>query len=147
MRGHAQGNVFNHADGPDQIYVAPRKGKVYVYQSPRVPDSTNSDTSITCEVMPQIKPVLKALSRRFSPVSSKSYMYNKILYLFYTLLEYNQRVFVFEEGNWSAKGRYETALEDNDNIMWTFDGIDKLHLLIVSNYAFLVLSFDIYKLD
>jgi hypothetical protein len=78
LRGRAQGNVFNHADGPDQVYVAPRKGKVYVYQSPRIPDATNSDTSITCEVTPQLKPVLKALSRRFSPVSSKLYIYNKI---------------------------------------------------------------------
>jgi hypothetical protein len=48
------------------------------------------------------------------------------------LLEFNQRVFVYEEGNWAAKGRYETALEDNDNIMWTFDEVDTLHLLIVS---------------
>jgi hypothetical protein len=48
------------------------------------------------------------------------------------LLEFNQRVFVYEDGNWAAKGRYETALEDNDNIMWTFDELDTLHLLIVS---------------
>jgi hypothetical protein len=73
LRGRAQGNVFNHADGVDQIYVGPRMGKVFVYQSPRVPDSKNSETSIKCEVTPQIKPVLKALARRFSPVSSKSY--------------------------------------------------------------------------
>jgi len=73
LRGRAHGNVFNHADGADPIHVAPRVGKVYVYQSPRVPDPKNSETSIKCEVTPQIKPVLKALARRFSPVSSKSY--------------------------------------------------------------------------
>jgi hypothetical protein len=73
LRGRAHGNVFNHADGADPIHVAPCMGKVYVNQSPRVPDPKNSETSIKCEVTPQIKPVLKALAQRFSPVSSKSY--------------------------------------------------------------------------
>ena len=72
-RGQAHGNVFNHADGPDPVFVGPRTGKVFVYQSPRVPDPNKSETSIKCEVTPQIKPVLKALAQRFSPVSSKSY--------------------------------------------------------------------------
>ena len=48
------------------------------------------------------------------------------------MLEFNQRVFVYEDSNWAAKGRYETALEDNDDISWTFDELDTLHLLIVS---------------
>jgi hypothetical protein len=48
------------------------------------------------------------------------------------LLEFNQRVFVYEDGNWAAKGRYKTALEDNNDISWTFDELDTLHLLIVS---------------
>ena len=63
--GWAQGNVFNHADVADQVYV---------YQSPQVPDSKSSETSIKCEVTPQFKPVLKALVQRFSPVSSKLYL-------------------------------------------------------------------------
>ena len=49
-----------------------------------------------------------------------------------TLLEFNQRVFVYEDGNWAAKGCYKTALEDNNDISWTFDELDTLHLLIVS---------------
>jgi hypothetical protein len=73
LRGRAHGNVFNHADDMDPIYVGPRVGKVYVYQSPQIPDAKNCDTSIKCEVTPQLKPVLKALARRFSPVSSKFY--------------------------------------------------------------------------
>jgi hypothetical protein len=55
----------------------------------------------------------------------------------YTLLEFNQRIFVYEDGNWAAKGRYETALEDNDDVMWTFDkGLDTLHVLIVSKSCY-----------
>jgi hypothetical protein len=73
LRGWAHGNVFNHADGANLIHIAPHVGKVYLYQSPRVPDPKNSETSIKCEATPQIKPVLKALAQQFSPVSSKSY--------------------------------------------------------------------------
>ena len=69
--GQAFGNVFNHADGEDKTYAAPRKGKVLIYQSPWDPKTNKPDTSITSEVTPQLKPVLKKLARRFSPVSSK----------------------------------------------------------------------------
>ena len=73
LRGRAYGNVFNHADGEDETYAAPCKGKVLIYQSPRDPKNNKPDTSITSEVTPQLKPVLKKLARRFSPVSSKLY--------------------------------------------------------------------------
>ena len=73
LRGQAYDNVFNHADGPDPVFVGPCTGKVFIYQSPQVPDSKKSETSIKCEVTPHIEPVLKALAWRFSPVSSKSY--------------------------------------------------------------------------
>jgi hypothetical protein len=80
---------------------------------------------------------LKALAWWFSPVSSKSYF---LIYVQqkknnYTLLEFNQRVFVYEDGNWAAKGRYETALEDNDDILWTFDELNTLHLLTSTQAA------------
>ena len=71
--GQAHGNVFNHADSADPVFVRPHTGKVFVYQSPCIPDPKKSETFIKCEVTPQIKPVLKALAWRFSPVSSKSY--------------------------------------------------------------------------
>ena len=57
--------MFNHADVADQVHVGPRMGKVYVYRSPRVPDSKSSETSIKCEVIPQLKPVLEALAQMF----------------------------------------------------------------------------------
>lgn len=71
LRGRAYGNVFNHADGEDETYVGPRKGKVFVYQSPRDPTTHKPDMSITSEVTSQLKPVLKTLARKYSPVRSK----------------------------------------------------------------------------
>ena len=54
--------TFNHADVADKVHVGFHMGKVYVYQSPQVPDSKSSETFIECEVTPQLKPVLKALA-------------------------------------------------------------------------------------
>ena len=71
LRGQAVRNAFNHADGEDNIYVGPRKGKVLVYHSPKDPMTHNPDMSIILEVTPQLKPVLKSLARKYSPVRSK----------------------------------------------------------------------------
>ena len=38
---------------------------------------------------------------------------------------------------WAIKGRYETALEDNESALWTYsNGQDVLQLLIVSKICF-----------
>lgn len=71
FRGQALGNVFNYADADDQSLVAPRKGKVHIYQSPKDPMTHKPDMSIMSEVTPTLKPVLKILNRRYSPVSSE----------------------------------------------------------------------------
>ena len=62
----------------------------------------------------------------------------------YTILELNSRIFVYEDDTWAVKGRYENALEDDDEVMWTFDdGHDILRLLIVSNPLFYIKSSNI----
>ena len=54
------------------------------------------------------------------------------------LLDFNRRVFVYEDDMWAIKGRYETALEDNESALWTYsNGQDVLQLLIVSKICFL----------
>jgi len=34
-------------------------------------------------------------------------------------LEQNQRVFVYEDDLWAVKGRYEVAVEENDEVDWS----------------------------
>ena len=34
----------------------------------------------------------------------------------------NNRIFVYEEGNWSVKGRFKTALEEDEPIVWGKEG-------------------------
>ena len=47
-------------------------------------------------------------------------------------LEQNQRVFVYEDKLWTVKGRYDTALAENDEVEWSVEK-DKflLRLLVV----------------
>lgn len=78
-RGHALGNAFNFADAEDvdmDSAVGPVEGKVLLYfsnQNPADVDFTSKPSaSFKHEVIPTIKPVLKAISGRFSPVKSKS---------------------------------------------------------------------------
>lgn len=54
--------------------------------------------------------------------------------LLIVVLDNNQRVFVYEDDVWTVKGRYETALEDDDDAVWTYEnGQDILRFFIVSN--------------
>ena len=58
------------------------------------------------------------------------------------LLELNSRIFVHEDGTWAVKGRFENALEDDEDVTWTFDdGHDTLRVLIISSLYFLKLIF------
>ena len=48
------------------------------------------------------------------------------------LSDSNQRIFVYEDDVWAVKGRFETALEDDEDAEWSFlDGQDILRVLIV----------------
>ena len=50
-------------------------------------------------------------------------------------LELNQRIFVYDDDEWMIKGRYETAVEDNEDLTWTYEnGQDLVRILIVKFY-------------
>lgn len=52
------------------------------------------------------------------------------LNVFNYLIEKNQRVFVYEEGNWSLKGRYQIAVRNNDTVTWSKDSAGEHSLTI-----------------
>ena len=77
-RGHALGNAFNFADAEDvdmENAVVPAEGKVLLYFSNQNPADINfaskPSASFKHQVVSTVKPVLKAISGRFSPVKSK----------------------------------------------------------------------------
>jgi hypothetical protein len=59
----------------------------------------------------------------------------------------NQHIFVHEDDMWAVKGRFETALEDDDDVVWTFaNGQDILGVLIICNLFFSIFHFNLSKL-
>ena len=98
------------------------------------PTVTKPDMSLKHEVTPTLKPILKALAQGYSPICSKPFVnYLKTLLLI-VVLDHNQWVFVYEDDVWTMKGRYETALEDDKDAVWTYESSqDILRLFIVSN--------------
>ena len=48
-------------------------------------------------------------------------------------LDENQCVFLYENSVWNIKSCYETAMEDDDDVMWMHhDGEDVLWILVIS---------------
>ena len=72
IRGQARGNVFSLADAPDAMQDRfQAKGLVKVYKSCIDTFSDFKPTMVLkSEVTPSIGPILRNLSRRYSPVSS-----------------------------------------------------------------------------
>lgn len=74
MRGKATGNVFSLADAPDIMQdISPVKGLVKVYKSciDITSNAVKPSMVLKTAVGPTLEPVLRALSRKYSPVSSK----------------------------------------------------------------------------
>ena len=51
------------------------------------------------------------------------------------MLENNHHIYVCENSVWDLKGRYDMAVEDDDELTWVkVDGEDVTNILVVSNY-------------
>jgi hypothetical protein len=125
-RGRAMGNALNHADASDiqmDLDLALSiPAKIYLYES--FTDSSQVDPAkvkphriIKTDVSNTFAPVLTKLARKYSPVRSMLF----ILFLLDFLksgIESNMRIHTYEENDWNIKGKYETALEDDEEVTW-----------------------------
>lgn len=140
IRGRAYGNVFNHADAEMMFRSEPRMGKIHIYTKHVDPTLTKPNMVLKHKVTPKLKPILKTLGRQYSPVRSKLFIF-LMDYLIMFFVDDNQRVFVHEDDMWTVKGRYEHALEDDDDVSWTYEnGNDVLRFLLVS-FSWYVFTF------
>ena len=145
LRGRAYGNVYNHADAETMFDLETRMGKVHVYMARVDPTSAKPDMVLKHKVTPKLKPILKALARGYSPVRSKLFFIFCIILVSFFFVDDNHRVFVYEDDMWTIKGRYDHALENDDDVSWTYEnGQDVLRFLLVSFpwYVCLKLSSD-----
>jgi hypothetical protein len=102
LRGRAVGNVFNLPDAQDTLGTAlvPAKGTVRLYPDlSHNPSYSKPIITLKTEAKPTLGPVLKRLVRGYSPIRNNNY-----------------RIYVHEEGSWSIKGRYNDAIEDDEEI-------------------------------
>jgi hypothetical protein len=67
-----------------------------------------------------------------TPLFAVSYLlYPRLSYQFF--VDDNHRVFFYEDGTWTIKGRYEHALETDEDVCWTEEnGEDVLRFSFVS---------------
>lgn len=73
IRGRALGNVFNFADADSSLGSESRIGRVNVYLDNVDPGTVKPKMVLKTEVTPRLKPVLKNLARRYSPIRSESF--------------------------------------------------------------------------
>jgi hypothetical protein len=136
MCGWAHGNVFNNADVDCMpVYgLKPRIGRVQVYTAHADPTLVKPDMELNHEVTPKLTTVLGALGHRYSPVRSIRFSVSSLYSSdFIIFVDENHCVFLYENSVWNIKGWYETAMEDDDNMIWMHDnGQDVLCILVVS---------------
>ena len=140
IRGHAIGNVFNFADADDADtgMIVPRMGKVHLYTSTVNPVEVKPTRILKVNVSFSMGPILKSIAAKWSPVESKDHNYHCIIsFVFICLPEFNPHISVFEEYEWNVKGRYNTAVEYDEDVKWIKEGNDYiLPLCHVSHFMF-----------
>jgi hypothetical protein len=47
------------------------------------------------------------------------------------------RIFTFEDGLWNVRGRYETALEENEELVWSNLGGEHVTHILMASISFL----------
>ena len=134
-RGRTLGNTFNIADASDYQMdldlTLSLPGKVYIYDSRSHladldPITVKPSHILKTDVSRTLAPVLTKLARKYSPVCS---MFNSSVFLSFAnhLLESSMRIHTYEQNEWTIKGKYDTAVEDDDEIFWM--KINKDHVL------------------
>ena len=71
-----------------------------------------------------------------------------MIYSFHHHLGSNQRVYTFEDAEWMAKGRYEFAVRNDEEVIWSKVEEDHITLILIvgvfKNYQVIFLIFWIF---
>lgn len=141
IRGHAYGNVLNHADFTATAFETVM-GEVYLYVTDQYPRHVNfellkgeSELVVMVKVAKSMAPILHMVARKFSVIQSEciSTLNHNLDLKFY--LDQDYHLYYRKSMKWIVLGKFDQAIEDDDEIRWEMsDGGDthELHLLIVS---------------
>jgi hypothetical protein len=120
IRGRAIGNVFNLADACDiqhHMDVA-AVGRVHLYYDLVDPFTTKAQCIVKVPVSSTLSPVLKSLGHTYSPVCSASCSSCLTSEIFKSFIESEYRIHTYEDKEWITKGKYDTAIEDDEYVEW-----------------------------
>jgi hypothetical protein len=144
IRGHAHGNVWNHADFNVTAFETPVTvmGEVFLYVTDQYPRYVSfeflqgeSELVVMVKVAKSMAPILQMVARKFSVIQSECIStLNHNLDLKFDL-DKDYHLYYRKSMKWIVLGTYDQAIEDDDEIRWEMsDGGDthELHLLIVS---------------
>jgi hypothetical protein len=95
-------------------------GKVYLYDSCVDPAKTKPKSAFKLKVTTSLGVVLSKLAEKDSPVRRKLLFNYSSGICFSDFLGLNPRIFVYEEDLWNIKGRYSTAIKDEEPVTWDF---------------------------
>ena len=149
LRGRAHGNLPNHADLPTfSLEETPvnLKGEVFLYLTDQYPRYLNfellkgeSEIVVKVKVVESMGQILDMVARKVSIIQSECIQF-ELIFNFksdYKLdPEYN--LYYRRSTKWIALGRFEQAVEDDDDCEWEMSGGNtgyELHLLIVSLFC------------
>ena len=121
MRGRATGNVFNFADaGDDDDLETPvlRTGKVHIYNSLVDSIEVKPFRILKVDVQFTMAPILKSIAAKWSPIESMDSSCIPIIVYNIPMIETNPQISVYEQGEWTDKGRYEAAVSFDEDVEW-----------------------------
>ena len=113
LRGRALGNELKLPDAFDMLVDSPvaAKGVVRLFSDISHRPSEHQPTlTLKMDAKPSLGPILQKLGRSYSPIRNQNY-----------------RVYVYEEGSWSIKGRFGDAVDDDEEVSWVTEN-DQLTL-------------------
>lgn len=144
LRGRAHGNVFNFGDSGDFQPTESIVGKVYLYDSRVDPTGSKPKSAFKLRVTTSLGTVLSKLAEKDSPVSRELLNLLFAIYVLKIWLGLDARIFTYEDNLWNIKGRYSTAINDEDPIAWSLINGD--YVLPISIVSILYSSFFIQHL-
>ena len=147
-QGHAVRNNFNFADAHDlqqdlDIMLAV-PGRVHLYElsdhSSINLTTQKPDWMIRVSIALTLAPVLKMVAEKYSPIKSMSgWYYLSILQSWYECPEPNIRIHAYDDDTWDVKGKFDIAVNHNEEIQWLQVGREQVLplWLVHSQYLFI----------
>ena len=147
FRGHAHGNILNHADiiMTNMGFEGSVMGEVYLYVTDQYLRQVkfellkgDSHLVVKVKAVRSMAPILDVVAHKFSIIQGLSFFLNLNLclkFLYGSNLDEEYHLYLRESNEWIALGQFDQAIEDDDECKWQMseNNTPEIHLLVVSS--------------